>query len=434
MTRLKRRAGWPGPAVISGLALSAGMLGLAGQPLRAGTAQAQPPEMSLATIGDTEITCTNEMSYDPQANQFIATGNVILVSPRGTLACDQLVVQLDNQSKVETADAKGNVRIERLNPQRQVDVTATGATAQLNEKTDKAFLNSGPTGSVVLVSPRGKLTCKQLELQLDEQNRLETADAQGNVHLERYNAQQQVDIAAVGATAQLNEKTAKAFLDGGVTVTMPMERLAQPAVVQGQRADINIAKKTAVVTRTTAAPVKIHVVPKGTDPSKMPEPVELVSDQAEIDQLQHLFTATGNPVLVHPNARIVAAKIWFELDEKTNAMEVAHADTNVVADGTGENGATMHATGDKGRFVRATNVLTLTADPGKRVKAQIKKAPADPRPTVVDADAISYNTLTGVYTATGSRTTVPPGAAPVMPMNQNPPSTPAKPRTPKTRK
>lgn len=337
MMSRKDRAGWQSAGVVSVLAATAGLLAVAGPPPRA---QAAPePEKSSVTIGDTEITCTDEMEFESKAGRYKASGNVVLTSPRGKLTCNTLVVQLNDKNDLETATAKGNVFLERLDDARKVTVTATGDEGQLNEKTDKAYL------------------------------------------------------------------------EGGVTVTMPMERLAEPAVVKGQRADIDLAKKSAVIVRTPANQVKIHVVPKGTTPGQKPEAVELISDRAEIDQLKHVFVATGSPVMIHPDGRIQAVKIWFELDEKTNAIEVANADDNVIADGKSETGSTVHATGDHGKFVRATNVLTLTAAKGKRVKAAVTEKPGDPIPTRVEADALVYNTQTGTYKAMGNpRTTIPPKA------------------------
>jgi len=266
-------------------------------------------------------------------------------------------------------------------------------------------------GNVDLVSRNSHLTADTMTVQMAANKGLEWANAEGKVVLERKNPDDNTSVVGRGQKMEFSEAEQKANLQGNVVVHLSSPRLAKPAVLTGARVDLDLKSQKNTIVRGADAQAKVHVEPKGEEGKPNPEPVDLVADRIEMNTPSQEYVATGKPVLVRPTSRLQATRIRFQVEDGSNDVKVAYADENVVFDGQGENGSTIHTTADNGVFNREINELVLKG----MVTATIKD-PDQEQPTLYQGARFIYNTKTRKANLQGDpsrRATivVPPGGA-----------------------
>jgi lipopolysaccharide transport protein LptA len=268
------------------------------------------------------------------------------------------------------------------------------------------------TGSVELISGNNRLTSDKMTVQMAANRGLQWARCDGRVYIEKKDPEGGRNITGNSDKLEYFETEQKANLQGDVTVNLASPRLAKPAVVTGSRMDINLATQENVVHRSPDAQAKVHVEPKGQEGKPAPEPVDLVGDKIEMNGRTQEYRATGKPMMVRPSSKLQAKTIRFQVEEASNEVKVAYAEEDVIFDGKGETGSTIHTTGDHAVFTRETNELVLTGN----VVAHIKE-PDEDEPSVYKGDKFIYNTLTRAARLIGSPTRpatvyIPPGKGP----------------------
>jgi lipopolysaccharide transport protein LptA len=213
------------------------------------------------------------------------------------------------------------------------------------------------------------------------------ARATGNVRLtSQGQADQQMD--ARGDAGAYWPATQKAELTGGVTVTMTSPRLKEPAVLKGARADLNLAQRTAEVTRAPAAPVSVRLLPK----QQVSSPVLLEADRVRLESATNQVTATGSPVLVSDQGTVRAQKIWFAIDPKANDIHSVNAEGSVRIDSKDPQRGQFQATSREAVLTRADNTVVLTGD----VEGSLVR-PDQPEPQTFRGGELTYNFKTGAF-------------------------------------
>lgn len=155
--------------------------------------------------------------------------------------------------------------------------------------------------------------------------------------------------------------------------------------------------KQNIIHRSKSEQARVHLEPvqKEGQPEP-PEPIDLIADRIDMNSATQDYAATGSPFVKRPTSRMSAKRIRFKLDEKTNELNEAFGDDDVVYDSKNDKGVTIHATADKGVFNKALNQLTLTGS----AYAETKDPDAE-KPTVYQTDLFVYNTKTGVAKGKG---------------------------------
>jgi lipopolysaccharide transport protein LptA len=284
---------------------------------------------------------------------------------------------------------------------RQIKLTDTVITFQTMEADleDKTYTFEG---NVVLVTPTSKMTGDKMFVRMKsgkkakageksaepgqgQGQQIEYLKSEGNVTVFRKNPDDGTTLDGTGKVMEYFETEQKANLQGGVVLHQGSEKLAKPAVITGERADLNLKTKENVVTRKKDEQAKAHIEPKGEPGEPEPEPVDLIGNEIRMNSETQTYVATGEPLLVRPSTRLAGKSIRFHIDKQTSDVEVAHAEEDVVFDGQGDNGSVTHATGDHGVFTKATNEIVLTG----RVDATTKQ-PDEERPTVLNGDKFIF--------------------------------------------
>ena len=245
------------------------------------------------------------------------------------------------------------------------------------------------TGSVDLVSGTSRITAEKMTVQMAANKGLEWARCDGKVTIEKKNPQDNSMLTARGRTLEYLETAQKANLQGDVIAHLDSQRLAKPAVVTGERVDMDLTTRQNIVTRSPAAQAKVHVEPKGKEGGATPEPMDLAADRIEMNSETQEYVATGKPVLLRPTSKLQAKRLRFQVQEETNDVKVAYAEEEVIFDGQGESGSVIHATGDNAVFTRDVNELVVTG----MVLATVKD-PDEEKPTVYQGGKFTYNTRT----------------------------------------
>ena len=266
------------------------------------------------------------------------------------------------------------------------------------------------SGNVDLVSGNSRITAEKMTVQMAANKGLDWARCEGKVVVEKKNPADNSTMTARGQSLDYLEKDQKAKLQGDVIAHLDSPRLAKPAVITGERVDMDLTTRQNVVTRSAAAQAKIHVEPKGKEGSPTPEPLDLAADRIEMNSATQEYIATGKPVLLRPTSKLQAKRLRFQVQEETNDVKVAYAEEEVIFDGQGESGSVIHSTGDNAVFTRDVNELVVTG----MVLATVKD-PDDEKPTVYQGSKFTYNTKTRAsrLSGPGARVTFPGGNLPV---------------------
>jgi len=280
------------------------------------------------------------------------------------------------------------------------------------------------TVDVDLVSKTTHMTSDRMTVQLDDQNQMQWAKCDGNVTIDKKDPDGTM-MTGRGRTMEYYDVEQKANLQGNVTVTQSSERLAKPAVITGSRVDMDLKTKKNVVYRSPDTQAKAHIEPKGKEGDPTPEPADLVGDRIDQDGQNNEYVATGKPFFVRPSSRLQAKTIRFSVDQKTNDIDVAYAEENVIYDGQSEKGSVVHCTGDHGEFHKDQNLMTMDGSPdgGGTVHATVKD-PGDEKPTIYQGVKFIYNTETGYRKLVGKPASI---ILPDKPKKQGPAAAPASP-------
>src|SRR5262249_11831874 len=233
-----------------------------------------------------------------------------------------------------------------------------GAQTTLEADDIRGSLSGGAhaVGNVVLTSPRGVLYADQVDATPTKaaggssRPAVQEARATGNV---RITGQPKPDerMEATGAAGTYWPGSQKATLTGGVIVAMTSPQLQEPAVMTGAKADIDLAKHAADVTRTEAAQVSLKLHPKADSSSSgsaAAGPVRLEGDRIRMESATNRVTATGSPVMTGEQGTLRAEKIWFDIDPKANDVKTVHAAGSVRIDSDDPQKGSFHGTSDEG--------------------------------------------------------------------------------------
>jgi lipopolysaccharide transport protein LptA len=252
------------------------------------------------------------------------------------------------------------------------------------------------TGNVVLTGKGGTLRADRVVVTPAPQqgtagnsrSPIRVARAVGSV---RITSQPKPDqrMEATGAEGTYWPGTQKATLTGGVKVTMTSPQLQEPAVLTGARADMDLAKRTAEVTRTQAAQVALRLRTK-----QATAPVRLDADRMVMDSTANRVTATGSPVLTSSEGTVRAERIWFAIDPEAQDVRQVHAEGAVRIDAQDPEQGRFQAAAREGVLNRAANTVVLTGDvQGTRTR------PGDTEPEKFETDEFTYNLKTGAFRA-----------------------------------
>lgn len=242
-------------------------------------------------------------------------------------------------------------------------------------------------GHVELVSGNSRMTSEKMTVQMTQGRELDWAKCEGKVFVEKKNPEDGTGMEARGQTLDYSETNQTAVLTGGVTAHLLSPRLSKPAVVTGSRIDMDLKASRNVVHRSPEAQAKVHVEPKGDEKNTMPEPLDLMGDQIEMNSETQEYIATGKPVMQKPTSKLQARVIRFTVEKATNDVKMAYAEKDVIFDGQGENGSILHATGDNGVFDRDSHDIVITG-----MIHATQKEPGDDRPTIYEGGKFTYNT------------------------------------------
>jgi lipopolysaccharide export system protein LptA len=210
-------------------------------------------------------------------------------------------------------------------------------------------LNLKLSGKPSITGPQMQMTADRITITGEKGgNRIASASAAGNVRLQSQEGPG-VTVTATGTAATFQARDDRATLTGGVKLLFTSPKLAEPASLVGERMELALSTGLATVYRTSDAPVVVALQPKGQ------AGVALQADQVRADTRKGVFTATGKPVMKHPQGTLAAEKIWFELQEETNEVRVAHAEGGVRVHAAWKGGRTLEARAERARLLRAEN-------------------------------------------------------------------------------
>lgn len=257
------------------------------------------------------------------------------------------------------------------------------------------------TGNVDVKSKDTHLTSDVMTLQLTSKKELVSAKCTGKVFIEKKSPEKDSQVTARSQELDYHELEQTAALKGSVRVEQTSPRLAKPAVILGEKVDLDLKADKNVVLRGPNAQAKVHVEPKG-DPGKpTPEPVDLTADRIEMNSRTQQYVATGKPAMTRPSSKLQAKRIRFELDEKGSEVKVAYADEDVIIDDKNESGTVLHATANQGVYRKPENLVTLDGT----VAATVTRA-GEEQPSVYTAEHFEYNLKNGGHSLKGAKATI----------------------------
>lgn len=254
------------------------------------------------------------------------------------------------------------------------------------------------TGHVDMVSGYSHMTSDHMTVQMTQTRELDWAHCEGNVWVQKKNPEEGTSMEATGKTLDYSETNQNSVLDGGVIAHMSSPRLSKPALVTGSRINMDMKTNINIVHRSPEAQAKVHVEPKGDDKNTMPEPLDLIGDQIQMNSDTQEYVATGKPVMQKPTSKLQAKVIRFTVEKATNDVKQAFAENDVIYDGQAENGDVVHATGDHGVFDRDPHEITLTG-----LVNAAQKGPMDDEPTIYQGGKWVHNTLSRKSVLTGTK-------------------------------
>lgn len=119
------------------------------------------------------------------------------------------------------------------------------------------------------------------------------------------------------------------------------------------------------------------------------QPIEIEADQGSLDQKNQVTVFSGNVLVKQGTLRMSAQNVRVSQDGKGNQTMLATG-SPVKFSQEIENKGTVHGEGLKAEYSSATNVVKLIG------KAKVNRAG-----DLAQGEAISYNTVTEVYTVLG---------------------------------
>lgn len=256
-------------------------------------------------------------------------------------------------------------------------------------------------GNVDLKSKDTHLTSEKMTVQLTPKKELVSAVCEGKVFIDKKNPEDGTFVTARSRTATFHEVEQHADLQGAVRVEQSSPRLAKPAVITGEKVDLDLKAGRNIVQRGPNAQAKVHVEPKGETGKPAPEPVDLTADRIEMNSNTQQYVATGKPVMVRPSSRLQAKTIRFELDDRGTEVKVAYAEEDVVIDNKSENGSLLHATGNLATYRKPENLVTLDG----AVAATVTR-PGDEQPSTYAGEHFEYNLKSGGHKLSRARVTL----------------------------
>jgi len=271
-------------------------------------------------------------------------------------------------------------------------------------------------GNVRLISARARMTAAKMRVQWNEERVITLAKAEGGVTLAQ-EGEGDVTIEGQAAAGEFRETDRTALLTGGVTVHYRSPDLAEPAVLRGARAQLDLGKGVTTIHRGKESPVTIRVQPRGKPDGPKPDPIVLSGDRVDITRTREgtEYVATGQPLLTTGESRLRASRLRFVIEPETNDVAEVYAENDVEFEGKGRQGGRGHLTGRHAVFQRRTQLVTVTGD----VRAEIW-ARGDERPHLLRQERLVYNLETERVTGSGGfRGSIPPRQQP----RANPPST-----------
>lgn len=256
-------------------------------------------------------------------------------------------------------------------------------------------------GNVDLKSKNTHLTSDEMTVQLTPKKELVSAECKGKVFIEKKDLEEGTQVTARSQELNYSEVEQHADLKGAVRVEQTSPRLAKPAVITGDKVDLDLKAGKNVVLRGPGAQAKVHVEPKGEQGKPTPEPVDLTADRIEMNSRTQQYVATGKPAMTRPSSKLQAKRIRFELDEKGTEVKVAYADEDVIIDDKNENGTVLHATANQGVYRKPENLVTLDGT----VAAAVTRA-GEEQPSTYAGEHFEYNLKSGGHRLTNARATI----------------------------
>jgi lipopolysaccharide transport protein LptA len=265
-------------------------------------------------------------------------------------------------------------------------------------------------GNVVLEYGTSHVRSDKMTAQMMPNRTLDWAKCEGNVQVDKQDPEQKTAIAGRGHVLDYYERQQKAILmgkgDDGVEVQFTSPRLEKPALMTGLRVEMDLRTQENVVHRSSKAQAHAHLDPRPTPGKPLPEPVDFYADRLEMDGAKHIYSGSGNPVLVRPSAKLRARKIVIEMEETGTDLKSARAEENVVFDGKSARGSLIHTTADKGVYTYTGKELVLTGS----VVALITE-PGEDKPEVLKGSTFVFNTETRLAKLSGGASVVLPPKA-----------------------
>ncbi len=256
-------------------------------------------------------------------------------------------------------------------------------------------------GNVDLKSKDTHLTSEKMTVQLTPKKELVSALCEGKVFIDKKNPEEGTTVTARSQTATYHEVQQHADLKGAVRVEQSSPRLAKPAVIIGDKVDLDLKAGRNVVLRGPGAQAKVHIEPKGEAGKPVPEPVDLTADRIEMNSNTQQYVATGKPAMIRPSSQLRAKIIRFELDDKGTEVKIARAEEDVVIDNKSENGSLLHATGNLATYRKPENLVTLDG----AVAATVTR-PGDEQPSTYAGDHFEYNLKSGGHKLSRAKVTL----------------------------
>jgi len=166
---------------------------------------------------------------------------------------------------------------------------------------------------------------------------------------------------------------------------------------------MDLAKRSAAVERTEAAPVMLRLRPKagtasGAGSAAATGPLRLEADRVLAENAVNRVTATGSPVLTGDQGTVRAERIWFDIDPQAREIKIVHAVRAVRIDSQDPERGSFQATAQQAVLDRPANTVVLTGNvQGTHIQ------PGNPEPERFQGEELTYNLKTGAYDLHASR-------------------------------
>jgi lipopolysaccharide transport protein LptA len=260
------------------------------------------------------------------------------------------------------------------------------------------------TGDVEAVSSQRRLTADKMVVKRSQQNEVNSIHATGHVSVEEKGqtggagssqGSQQVTMTGTSDSGDYDEQSQKMALIGNVVLHYTSASLAEPALITGARADMDMKADQAVIVRSPQHQVKAVLKPKGKppvegQPATPPEAVELHADRMTRDGKTDTVIATGDPVMIRAKQRVTGDRISFIMDREKNDLKEARVEGHAVFDGDDEKQGHMHMTSDRAVLNQATDEFSFIGN----VKGS-QKTPDNQVRTLDGCERLDYNVKTG---------------------------------------